>query len=1032
MWRESFEPILRICQSRLDPSGIYLPDHETDGVASAATGEHLTVSDQWVVYARRRSDNFLLADLRNLKDAVDKAGDKLPSPTRTLVMGPSDTGSTTWGKLGNTIGQPIETAILDEAPASPLGDLFFPKPFNDAQVEIVRRLEQADGIVVQGPPGTGKTHTISNIICHYLATGRRVLVVSHGEPALAVLRDQLPQEIRNLAISITSSEREGFRQIETAVRLLQSVVETIRPSEQRRVIADTERLITRIRERLAQIDTDIAQLATNQLSDVRGLTVRPAELAAAIVRDTAQFAWFTDRPATFTHDLSITTADIATLKQARQIVGARLDEIDAALPSIHDLPSDEMIERIHADLLQAEELGKLASANPAIQVRLRSPADIATAQGLIDTFGAIDKVHAVTAQHPWLQPLMTVSDAGDIGKLLTAFLSDARQSMQEHTQFLQRPVDFPADFKPDPAIISIVSRLANGEAVFGVFAFKERALRPVIDAIRISAQAPADASDWQHVHAHMQWQARSESLARRWESLAGQINSPLGAHSPLEVSRLCTLLTAVLETWPPLVEAVSTTITTIVSGVDGRQLAHKNETRSQLRQLLHAAASAARLSAARNEITRLVNLFPDEAGKVGELARAFLLDVVGKKMLEEGRAARTWHLLRTRVETHAQLGPHYRTVRETTARLENSGAPLWAARLRSEPASSQQDSVVGENWTGAWDWAAALALLEKMDERARFRQLSEERLRLEHDLSRAFENLVRDRTFFELGANLKGPVRAALMAFAASVRRIGKGTGVSAGRHRRAARDAMAQCYGAVPCWIMPSWRVSEQLPPDLGAFDLVIMDEASQSDITEITALLRGQKVLIVGDDKQVSPSAAFIENNKLDRLERAFLQDQPFKTLLLPGSSLYDLAKVMFPDKFVMLREHFRCVEPIIRFSMQFYNEALIPLRIPAAAERLNPPLVDIYVADGRRTGDKLNQREADVVVDEIKTIISTPELAKVAGTGRFRSIGVVSLIGAKQAALINRMLIEAIGEEAILRHKIACGDSATFQGQ
>ena len=136
----------------------------------------------------------------------------------------------------------------------------------------------------------------------------------------------------------------------------------------------------------------------------------------------------------------------------------------------------------------------------------------------------------------------------------------------------------------------------------------------------------------------------------------------------------------------------------------------------------------------------------------------------------------------------------------------------------------------------------------------------------------------------------------------------------------------MAQCYGAIPCWIMPTWRVAEQLPGEVGTFDLVIMDEASQSDIREIPALLRGKKILVVGDDKQVSPTAAFIENAKIDRLEHNYLSEQPFKTLLLPGSSLYDLAKVMFPDKLVMLREHFRCVEPIIRFSMGFYPEPLV----------------------------------------------------------------------------------------------------------
>ena len=81
----------------------------------------------------------------------------------------------------------VQGDLITIPPAAPLGDLFFPKPFNDEQVEIVRRLEVNDGVVVQGPPGTGKTHTISNIICHYLALGRRVLVVSHGEAALSVM-----------------------------------------------------------------------------------------------------------------------------------------------------------------------------------------------------------------------------------------------------------------------------------------------------------------------------------------------------------------------------------------------------------------------------------------------------------------------------------------------------------------------------------------------------------------------------------------------------------------------------------------------------------------------------------------------------------------------------------------------------------------------------------------------------------------------------------------------------------------------------
>ena len=140
------------------------------------------MSDRWVLFARRRSDSFLLADIENLKRSVERAAQEhgLPGPARTLVMGPADEPSRDfWRPLSDRVGGTAERAPEPEG-ASEAGDLFFPKPFNDEQMEIVRRLEATDGIVVQGPPGTGKTHTISNIICHYMATGRRILVVSHG------------------------------------------------------------------------------------------------------------------------------------------------------------------------------------------------------------------------------------------------------------------------------------------------------------------------------------------------------------------------------------------------------------------------------------------------------------------------------------------------------------------------------------------------------------------------------------------------------------------------------------------------------------------------------------------------------------------------------------------------------------------------------------------------------------------------------------------------------------------------------------
>src|SRR5262249_53499745 len=236
--------------------------------------------------------------------------------------------------------------------------------------------------------------------------------------------------------------------------------------------------------------------------------------------------------------------------------------------------------------------------------------------------------------------------------------------------------------------------------------------------------------------------------------------------------------------------------------------------------------------------------------------------------------------------------------------------------------------------------------------------------------------------------------------------------------------EAMGRCYEAIPGWIMPTWRVAEQLPAELGVFDLVIIDEASQSDVTELPALLRGRKLLVVGDDRQVSPTAPFVTQERIAQLRRHYLEDLPFKNLLEPGESIYDLMRAVFTSDRLMLKEHFRCVVPIIRFSTQFDPERLLPLRIPTAQERLEPPLVDIYVPAGKRDKHrKTNRAEANVIVEEIKALTQQ--------TAHPRSIGVISLIGSEQAEYIRATLSDAVGEELMQRHAILCGDSATFQG-
>jgi very-short-patch-repair endonuclease len=270
-------------------------------------------------------------------------------------------------------------------------------------------------------------------------------------------------------------------------------------------------------------------------------------------------------------------------------------------------------------------------------------------------------------------------------------------------------------------------------------------------------------------------------------------------------------------------------------------------------------------------------------------------------------------------------------------------------------------------------------------------------------------------------------VLSALTRFATATRKIGKGTGRNAVRYRRDAKQQMGLAYAAVPCWIMSQAKVSESIPAKLGTFDLVIIDEASQSDLWAMPAALRGKRVLVVGDDKQVSPAAIGTSANEHEEVLRRHLSDQPFKTEMTFDKSFYDLAAAVFADRQVMLREHFRCAPAIIAYSNRnFYKDQIKPVRIPTAEERIEPPLVDVYVEGGVwDLGRDRNDGEADFIATEIAGLISDPKFAG-------RTIGVATLLGTSQAERIRESVRKRCDDTELRRRQFVCGDARAFQGR
>lgn len=412
-------------------------------------------------------------------------------------------------------------------------------------------------------------------------------------------------------------------------------------------------------------------------------------------------------------------------------------------------------------------------------------------------------------------------------------------------------------------------------------------------------------------------------------------------------------------------------------------------------------------------------------GVIIDQFREFVSNQIGNSTADETVLQKNWGGLQTELERLTTLRTSLDEVARVAFVLEGAGAPKWAAHVRTEPAAQDMDTAVPSSWREAWNWRQADIFLKRIDGHKTLRELFEERKTLTNALARTYQDLVADKTWLGVFNNSPDSVRQALQAYLNAVQAMGAGTGVRAIRHRKSAREAMARAYQAVPCWVLPQWRVSETIPPEVGLFDLVIIDEASQSDIWALPALLRGKKLLVVGDHKQVSPSAVGTAEEKIKELVNRFLSNQPHGAQMTPDKSIYDLARVVFAGNSVLLREHFRCVPAIIEFSnREFYEGDIKPLRVPKANERLDPPLVDVFVKGGFRKGD-INPAEVEAVVAEIEAILADEQF-------NGRSIGVVTLLGSNQAAEIQKLISSRISPADVLARQIAVGPPPVFQGR
>jgi very-short-patch-repair endonuclease len=1038
--RGTFEPLLYSATTNLDANGVYWPNEVPPEDRTVPKPDNkLKVTDTWVLFARPRSNNQFLQDLDKLKKQAEEAA-AYPPAAAAIVTDPDTSNPVVELPLFRGVsGSDYSGSSGGASGNKKARDIYFPKPFNDEQVRIIQLLDVSDGVVVQGPPGTGKTHTIANVICHHLAEGKRVLVTSMKDAALTVLQEQLPAEIRPLAISLLTSEQEGMKQFEHAIHKIASEVQSLDRMATARAINHLEESLDTLHGKLSTVDLKIGEWAKQSLAKItlESEEIDPQDAAREVVANIGQFEWFPDTLGIAPEFApQFTDADVVRLREARRALAQDIDYLDASLPQLVEFPDSKALLEVHRDLSQSEKLRQSVERGDVPALANSSHETLSLAQQLLaDT----ERLHNLrdevgNAHRPWTHTMgerLRRGGTDDLLRMLEVLGGELEQAMELRKKFIERPVAIPTGVEVDEPFLEAVGNLAQGKSAFGLRGlFVKAEQKKRLDEVTVLGARPTSALDWMHVNEHVRLLRRLSELALRWNTLAPELQLDLVSGGKVEGALAAAQEYALYRQVKCVVKAEGelciAAVRVFPNWACAREVTESVQRLAEMEKALRHHLTKDRLANVWVAKERFQRILEDRSGRVIADIRTFLAGMLGNPAVEDAQMQARWSELMAEVARVQRLGIHLIAVREICDSVEASGAPRYATALK-QPPDGTSDGLLPDNWRKVWRLRRLATHLDVIDGQQALKQLAKERHELESELSRAYRDVVVQRTWLRLAENASPSIRAALQAYLNAIQKIGKGRGKRAVRYRQDARMAAAQANPAVPCWIMPHYRVSESLPAELGCFDLVIIDEASQSDLTALPSVLRAKKVLIVGDDKQVSPEGVGLEEERVISLMKRFLGDQvdTYRPQMSPERSIYDLFKVVFAKSAVMLKEHFRCVGPIIEYSKrEFYNHELRPLRVPKASERLDPPLIDVVVQDGYRAGD-LNRLEVRYIIEEIKAIAADPAMAD-------RSIGVVSLLADKQALEVWERLTHELGPEVMQRHRIACGDARTFQGK
>ncbi|WP_016955348.1 DEAD/DEAH box helicase [Catenovulum agarivorans] len=231
----------------------------------------------------------------------------------------------------------------------------------------------------------------------------------------------------------------------------------------------------------------------------------------------------------------------------------------------------------------------------------------------------------------------------------------------------------------------------------------------------------------------------------------------------------------------------------------------------------------------------------------------------------------------------------------------------------------------------------------------------------------------------------------------------------------------------AFPVWLVSLNTLHKVLPMKHELFDLVILDEATQCNISAcLPAFFRAKRAVVIGDNKQLKHYSFLSKQKETSILKEQELTWETNGVLSYRDNSVLDLAleQIKNGDQVNFLDEHFRSQPELIYFSnKQFYQNKLKVIQHRPCTSSGH---LIIESTGGSRDTYGVNKTEAGKIISDLRCLVDNQSSLSIKQT-----IGVISPFRA-QAEYLKSAINKQFSVQEIEAHKILVATPYGFQGE